>query len=135
MQTCSVLKQPTQSCLRRTSPVSVRRQAAHRCRAIATRQPHGDADLLRAVLEQHLTDINEPAAVSSCVESDALLDLIYDVLDHEVFFSKGAFVIPGSEKKRIDATGGSASYGEVQAAGIDQLMRWATKLGCCRFIS
>lgn len=36
---------------------------------------------------------------------------------------QGGFVIPKRERARIDATGGSSSYGEVQAAGVDQLLK------------
>lgn len=123
MQLVPRLNQPTQSLHRQRTAKASRRHLVHACRAIATQQVDGNAALLRSVLEQHLTEINSPAAVSSCRESDALLDQIFEVLDEEVFFSKGAYVIPGREKKQIDATGGSASYGEVQATGIDQLMR------------
>lgn len=36
---------------------------------------------------------------------------------------QGGFVIPKRERQLIDATGGSSSYGEIQAAGVDQLLR------------
>jgi hypothetical protein len=38
---------------------------------------------------------------------------------------QGGFVIPKRERQLIDATGGSASYGEIQAPGVDQLLKYA----------
>lgn len=117
------LRQPSQSLCRQKVARTSRWRAAQICSTVTLQQSGDNAALLRSVLEQHLTDINQPPAVQSCKESNGLLDTIYEVLDDEVFFSRGAFVIPGREKIRIDATGGSASYGEIQATGIDQLLR------------
>jgi hypothetical protein len=55
--------------------------------------------------------------------SEQQLEVIYDLLDQEIFFSKGGYVIPKRERAKIDATGGDATYGEVQAAGVDVLLR------------
>jgi hypothetical protein len=52
-----------------------------------------------------------------------VLDRLYDDVD-SIFFSKGGYVIPKSERAAIDATGGSATYGEVLAAGVDQLVEY-----------
>ncbi|WIA31873.1 hypothetical protein OEZ86_002738 [Tetradesmus obliquus] len=63
-------------------------------------------------------------AGSSCVTSEQQLEDIYDLLDQEIFFSKGGYVIPKRERAKIDATGGDATYGEVQASGVDVLLRY-----------
>lgn len=107
----------------------------------------------QAVLEamQQHSQVITDETISSCVTLDAQLDRVYDALD-EIFYSKvgwvacvlararvscvmhcclrahcmalqGGFVIPKRERARIDATGGSSSYGEVQAAGVDQLLK------------
>lgn len=78
-------------------------------------------ELLQSVLDQHLADACRVQTIS-CTQSDQQLDTIYEGLD-DIFFSKGGFIIPKKETIRIDATGGSASYGEVQAAGIDHIMQ------------
>lgn len=75
------------------------------------------------MLEQHSKDAASISSTSRCVDLDARLEALYDSLDDEIFYSKGGFVIPKRERQRIDATGGSSSYGEVQAQGIDQLLR------------
>lgn len=58
----------------------------------------------------------------ACSELHEKLGLIYDELDDTVFFSKGGYSIPKKERLAIDATGGSATYGEVLHSGISQLM-------------
>lgn len=118
------------------------------CReATAVASTNAPQRLLAAMLDCHLADqqrqhsrssSSTPAASASSSSSDAastayqhrsacstevLLDAIYESLDEQLFFSKGGFVIPPREKRRIDSTGGSASYGEVQAAGVDALLR------------
>lgn len=69
---------------------------------------------------------NPSATSSSCAAGagrlESLLDEVYEAID-EVFYSKGGFKIPPAERKLIDATGGSSSYGEIEASGIDQLLR------------
>eukprot|EP00775_Hariotina_reticulata_P007502 gene7502-7712_t len=60
---------------------------------------------------------------NSCGQSEALLDSVYDDIDN-IFYSKGGFIIPNKEKQAIEATGGSASYGEIQAGGVDTLLRY-----------
>jgi hypothetical protein len=81
--------------------------------------------LLQLLLDQHLTDLSSSSTqmVNSCVASEQQLEEIYDVLDDEIFFSKGGYVIPKRERAKIDATGGDATYGEVQASGVDVLLR------------
>jgi hypothetical protein len=81
--------------------------------------------LLQLLLDQHLSDlsISSTQAANSCVASEQQLEDIFDVLDQEVFFSKGGYVIPKRERAKIDATGGDATYGEVQASGVDVLLR------------
>lgn len=100
-----------------------RRLAAHIYTRLHEQGVYSSQELLSAVLEQHLAEKTHIPAVSSCTQSESLLNEIYEVLDEQIFFSKGGFVIPNVEKTRIEFTGGSASYGEVQAAGIDQLIR------------
>jgi len=74
------------------------------------------------MLSHHLHEQHNHNNTTSCCTSDALLDSLYDDLDN-IFYSKGGFVIPKAEKQAIEATGGSASYGEIQAPGIDMLTR------------
>ncbi|KAF6265815.1 S-adenosyl-L-methionine-dependent methyltransferase [Scenedesmus sp. NREL 46B-D3] len=82
--------------------------------------------LLQLLLDQHLADLSGSStpAVNSCLTSEQQLEEIYNVLDEEVFFSKGGYVIPKRERAKIDATGGDATYGEVQASGVDTLLRY-----------
>ena len=61
---------------------------------------------------------------TSCATTDPVLDRLYDNLDSSIFYSKGGFVIPKSERAAIDATGGSATYGETLADGVDQLIEF-----------
>lgn len=109
--------------------------------------------LLEAMQEEYCKYAAESNPTLSCSTLEAYLDAVYDSLD-EVFFSKvcvclltaptaapncqqtgspdadallhlqGGFVIPKRERQLIDATGGSSSYGEIQASGVDQLLRW-----------
>jgi hypothetical protein len=82
-------------------------------------------ELLQLLLDQHLTDLRNSSTqpVNSCAASEQQLEEIFDVLDEEIFFSKGGYVIPKRERAKIDATGGDATYGEVQASGVDVLLR------------
>lgn len=80
------------------------------------------AMLLAPMLDVHAADLAAPRR-TSCTDSDAELDALYDGLDEQLFFSKGGFVIPPRETRAIDASGGSAAYGEVSAAGLD-VLRW-----------
>jgi hypothetical protein len=43
---------------------------------------------------------------------------------------QGGFVIPKRERQLIDATGGSSSYGEIQAPGVDQLLKYVFAVFC-----
>lgn len=50
-----------------------------------------------------------------------LLQSIYSELEN-TFYSKGGYVIPDKERRTIDSTGGSSSYGEILPEGVDQLV-------------
>eukprot|EP00198_Chlamydomonas_reinhardtii_P003116 XP_001692452.1 predicted protein [Chlamydomonas reinhardtii] len=50
-----------------------------------------------------------------------VLDTIYDELE-EVFMSKRGFIIPRKEAALVDATGGSATYGEITGDGVRQFL-------------
>ncbi|KAG2442094.1 hypothetical protein HYH02_009583 [Chlamydomonas schloesseri] len=50
-----------------------------------------------------------------------VLDTIYDELE-EVFLSKRGFIIPRKEAAMVDATGGSATYGEITGDGVRQFL-------------
>eukprot|EP00882_Tetradesmus_deserticola_P013962 GHRQ01014833.1.p1 GENE.GHRQ01014833.1~~GHRQ01014833.1.p1 ORF type:complete len:166 (+),score=40.11 GHRQ01014833.1:190-687(+) len=86
--------------------------------------------LLQLLLDQHLADLSNSStqAFDSCVTSEQRLEDMYKVLDEEVFFSKGGYAIPQWERAQIDATGGDATYGEVQASGVDLLLRCVGQL-------
>jgi len=77
-------------------------------------------ELLNAMLSCHLAPADNTG--SSCAQSEALLESVYHDIDN-IFYSKGGFIIPDKEKRAIEATGSSASYGEVQAGGVDTLLR------------
>lgn len=133
-----------------TAAVDTAAAAATPCEALPQQQERADtpattststragsqpwqAALLAAMQQHHAAAHEEQApAAASCVQDvEPLLDACYNAID-EVFFSKGGFVIPPRERKLIDATGGSASYGEVEAAGVRQLLRcgWPGAV-CC----
>ncbi|KAL6761321.1 hypothetical protein V8C86DRAFT_2535640 [Haematococcus lacustris] len=40
----------------------------------------------------------------------------------QMYLSKGGYLIPSKEQRRIEASGGSATYGEVTTCGIDSLI-------------
>lgn len=95
--------------------------------AAAARGTPGSADrclqLLSPALQHHLA---HPAAIyhnkPACLTLGDTLDQIYEQLDDEVFASRGGYSIPKKERAVIDATGGSATYGEALAPGLSQLL-------------
>ncbi|KAG2495539.1 hypothetical protein HYH03_006482 [Edaphochlamys debaryana] len=50
-----------------------------------------------------------------------VFDAVYDELE-EVFFSKRGYSIPAKEVALVDATGGSATYGEITGEGVQQFL-------------
>lgn len=75
--------------------------------------------------QHYLADLDSSSSsttTTSCALIDPMLDACYDNIDG-LFFSKGGCLIPPQERKLIDATGGSSTYGEIHSAGLDQLLR------------
>ncbi|KAJ9506646.1 hypothetical protein QJQ45_003730 [Haematococcus lacustris] len=52
----------------------------------------------------------------------ARLEQDHAVVMPQMYLSKGGYLIPSKEQRRIEASGGSATYGEVTTCGIDSLI-------------
>lgn len=95
-----------------------------RCRSVVTAAPiDEDHALLRRLSAYSLRPPAPQQQQHASVEQvEQLLDGIYDGLDASIFFSKGGYVVPQRERKLIDDTGGSVTYGEVLPQGVQQLL-------------
>lgn len=73
------------------------------------------------MLEQYISQKQHTKPfVATPVETVILLEEIFDELE-EIFYCRKGYNIPARERNVVDATGGSATYGEALPEGIDAL--------------
>jgi len=93
-------------------------------------------ELLLRISDDHYSKqgaAKTPAVSSQQAQTLKLLDDLYEELE-EVFYSKRGYIIPSKERQKIDATGGSATYGEAMPEGIQRMVELLPFGPDCTFV-
>lgn len=80
------------------------------------------ATLLRRISDARLQASKQPRRPDGSNRIDAVLDSVYHYVD-SIMFSKDGYAIPDKERVVIAATGGSATYGQIEPPGVRTMLK------------